>query len=97
MILKGLPSSFSCFKAVVTLKDKEPTFEQFKVLLRAYEKSEHSNTKSDSAMKADVERPLSQTTCFTWKKKGTSLLNVNIGDGVTSVSRKYMILNFVER
>ena len=70
MILKGLPSSFTSFKTVVTQKDKQPTFQQFKVSLRAYEKSEHSNTKSDSVMKANVKRPSSQITCFTCKKKG---------------------------
>ena len=69
MILKGLPSSFNFFKTFVTQKDKQPTFQQFKVSLRAYEESEHSNTKSDSVMKADVKRPLSQITCFTCKKK----------------------------
>ena len=70
MILKGLPSSFTSFKTVVTQKDKQPTFQQFKVSLRAYEESEHSNTKSDSVMKANVKRPSSQITCFTCKKKG---------------------------
>ena len=68
MILKGLLSSFNSFKTVVTQKDKQPTFQQFKVSLRAYEESEHSNTKS--VMKADAKRPLSQITCFTCKKKG---------------------------
>ena len=58
------------FKTVVTQKDKQPTFQQFKVSLHAYEESEHSNTKSYSVMKADVKRPLSQITCFTCKKKG---------------------------
>ena len=70
MILKGLPSSFNSVKTVVTQKDKQPIFQQFKVSLRAYEESEHSNTKSDSVMKADVKRPSSQITCFTCKKKG---------------------------
>ena len=37
MILKGLSSSFNSFKTVVTQKDKQPTFQQFKVSLRAYE------------------------------------------------------------
>ena len=54
----------------MTQKDKQPTFQQFKVSLRAYEESEHSNTKSDSVMKVDVKRPSSQITCFTCKKKG---------------------------
>ena len=70
MILEGLPSSFNSFKTVVTQKDKQPTFQQFKVSLRAYEESEHSNTKCDSVMKANVKRPSSQITCFTCKKKG---------------------------
>ena len=88
MILKGLPSSFNSFKTVVTQKDKQPTFQQFKVSLRAYEESEHSNTKSDSVVKADVKRPLSQITCFTCERKGTSLLNENRRDGVTTASQK---------
>ena len=37
IILKGLLSSFNSFKTVVTQKDKQPTFQQFKVSLRAYE------------------------------------------------------------
>ena len=57
LILKGLPSSFNSFKAVVTRKGKQPTFQQFKVSIRAYEESKHSNTESDSVMKADVKRP----------------------------------------
>ena len=70
MILKGVPSSFNSFKTVVTQKDKQPTFQQFKVSLRAYEESEHSNTKSDSVMKVNAKRPSSEITCFTCKKKG---------------------------
>ena len=54
----------------MTQKDKQPTFQQFKVSLHAYEESEHSNTKSDSVMKVNVKRPSSQITCFTSKKKG---------------------------
>ena len=65
MILKGLPSSFNSFKTVVTQKDKQPTFQQFKVSLRAFEESEHSNVKSDSVMKADFKKPLSQIVCYT--------------------------------
>ena len=56
MILKGLPSTFNSFKTVVTQNDKQPTFQQFKVTLHAYEESEHSNTKSDSVMKLNVKR-----------------------------------------
>ena len=97
MIVKGLPSSFNSFKTVVTQEDTQPTFQQFKVSPRVYGESEHSNTKSESVIKADVKRPLSQITCFTCKiKKGTCLLSVNRGDGVTTASRKHMILNFVE-
>ncbi len=70
MILKGLPSSFNSFKTVVTQKDKQPTFQQFKVSLRAFEESEHSNVKSDSVMKADFKKPHSQIVCYTCKKKG---------------------------
>ena len=70
MILMGLPSSFNSFKTVVTQKDKQPTFQPFKVSLRTYEDSEHSNTKMDNVMTADVKRPLSQIACFMCKKKG---------------------------
>ena len=57
MIHKGLPLGFNSFKTVVTQKDRQPTFQQFKVSFHAYEESEHSNTKSDIVMRADVKRP----------------------------------------
>ena len=39
MMLKGLPSSFNTFKTVTTQKDPQPTFQLFKVSLRAFEES----------------------------------------------------------
>ena len=55
-------SSCNSFKTVLTQKDKQSNFQQFKVSLCASEESEHLNTRSDSVMKANVERPLGQIT-----------------------------------
>ena len=40
MVLKGLPSNFKTFSAIVIQRDKEMTFAEFKVALRNHEKSE---------------------------------------------------------
>jgi hypothetical protein len=42
MVLKGLPSSFKRFSAIVVQRDKEMTFAEFKTALRSYEEREKS-------------------------------------------------------
>ena len=55
MIIKGLPSEkYKTFSTVVTQKDKEQTFSEFKVALRGFEEtlklSDEDNQKEDSVM-----------------------------------------------
>jgi hypothetical protein len=45
MVLKGLPSSFKTFSAIIVQRDKrEMTFAEFKTALRSYEESERSRS-----------------------------------------------------
>ena len=73
MILKGLPSNFNTFKTVTTQKDPQPSFQQFKVSLRAFEESEHSSVKAESVMKVEapgMSKRSHQITCYFCKKIG---------------------------
>ena len=73
MILKGLPSNFNTFKTVTTQKDPQPTFQQFKVSLRAFEESEHSSVKAESVLKVEapgMSKRSHQITCYFCKKIG---------------------------
>lgn len=40
MVLKGLPATFKPFTTVITQKDKNLTFTEFKIALRSYEETE---------------------------------------------------------
>ena len=53
MILKGLPPKFKAFNTVITQKDKQPTYPEFKVSLRAFEENEKPKSK-DNVMKLGV-------------------------------------------
>ena len=73
MILKGLPSNFNTFKTVTTQKDPQPTFQQFKVSLRAFEESKHSSAKAENVMKVEalgMSKRSHQITCCLCKKIG---------------------------
>ena len=73
MILKGLPSNFNTFKTVTTQKDPQPTFQQFKVSLRAFEDSEHSSVKAESVMKVEapgMSKRSHQIACYLCKTIG---------------------------
>eukprot|EP00794_Sanderia_malayensis_P008499 gene8499-9408_t len=69
MVLKGLPASFNSFKTVITQREKQQTFQEFKVSLRSFEESEHVQSKSDSVMKLNFRQP-SQISCYVCKKRG---------------------------
>lgn len=62
MVLKGLPEEFTPFNTVVMQKDSEPTFLEFKSLLRSYEESLRSreahrpNVKSENALKVNYKK-----------------------------------------
>eukprot|EP00795_Rhopilema_esculentum_P005613 gene5613-10823_t len=53
MVLKGLPAKFKPFSTVVTQKDKDQTFTEFKVALRSFEETEKAYCEEprDSVMK----------------------------------------------
>ena len=42
MVLKGLPEEFTSFSTVIMQKDREPSFLEFKSLLRSYEETQKS-------------------------------------------------------
>jgi hypothetical protein len=50
MILKELPQEFRAFNMVITQKEKQPTYPEFKVALRAFEENEKPKSK-DNVMK----------------------------------------------
>ena len=56
MVLKGLPETYKPFVAVVTQREKQPTFQEFKVLLRDYEETEKArfSGSSDNIMQAQA-------------------------------------------
>ncbi|RUS85697.1 hypothetical protein EGW08_006573 [Elysia chlorotica] len=58
MIIKGLPTKFNSFTAVITQKDKELTFPEFKIAIRNYEDTEkiqRSDTSSIFSVKAATD------------------------------------------
>ncbi|CAB4032274.1 myosin heavy fast skeletal muscle [Paramuricea clavata] len=61
MIIKGLPSAeYKPFSTVVTQKDKELSFSEFKVSLRSFEETQKLSTecaKEDSVMKVNTGKP----------------------------------------
>jgi hypothetical protein len=61
MIIKGLPSAeYKPFSTVVTQKDKELSFSEFKVSLRSFEETQKLSTESakeDSVMKVNTGKP----------------------------------------
>ena len=71
MVLKGLPSSFKTFSAIVVQRDKEMTFAEFKTALRSYEESERSRNSDtgDNVMLFKINGKF-EGTCFKCGKKG---------------------------
>ena len=72
MALKGLPSSYSAFSTVVTQKDKDITFLEFKSALKSFEETEKSRLlpgKSDNVMKSDSSA-VNVITCYKCGKQG---------------------------
>ena len=56
MLLKGLPSSYNAFVAVITQKDKPPTLTEFKIAIRNFEETEKSlEGSSDNIMKVNFK------------------------------------------
>ena len=53
MVLKGLPNEFTPFSTVITQKDKDQAFREFKVALRSFEETEKAYCKEpkDSVMR----------------------------------------------
>ena len=66
MILKGLPPKFKAFNTVITQKDKQPTYSEFKVSLRAFEENEKPTSK-DNVMKLGVNYKIK---CYACKQPG---------------------------
>ena len=64
MILKGLPPK--AFNTVITQKDKQPTYSEFKVSLRAFEENEKPTSK-DNVMKLGVNYKIK---CYACKQPG---------------------------
>ena len=65
MVLKGLPSDFKSFVAVITQSDKTWTFRELKASLRDYEDTEKSRNEDseNSIMKANFQRQQSVIIC----------------------------------
>ena len=70
MILKGLPSNFDTFKTAMTLKDHQPTFQQFKLSLSAFEDNDHSSVKTETIMKVETQKGSHQILCYLCKRPG---------------------------
>jgi len=68
MVLKGLPSEYKTLCTVVTQKDKELTFAEFKVALRSFEEAEKQNShRDDTVMKVNDAKSVQ---CFVCRKYG---------------------------
>ena len=73
MMLKGLPSNFKTFSAIVVQRDKQMTFAEFKVALRTYEESEKSrngNSETGENIMAMKNGERFDGVCFKCGKKG---------------------------
>ncbi|CAB4039167.1 Retrovirus-related Pol poly from transposon TNT 1-94, partial [Paramuricea clavata] len=73
MVLKGLPSNFKTFSAIVVQRDKQMTFAEFKVALRSYEESEKSrngNSETGENIMAMKNGERFDGVCFKCGKKG---------------------------
>ena len=62
MVLKGLPEEFTTFSAVLMQKESEPTFVEFKSLLRSYEESLksreiHTPNVKENILKVNYKNP----------------------------------------
>jgi hypothetical protein len=72
MVLKGLPSRFKTFSAIIVQQDKrEMTFDEFQTALRRYEESERSRS-SDTGENVMLfkHNEKFEGTCFKCGKKG---------------------------
>ena len=73
MALKGLPSSYSAFATVVTQKDKDMTFIDFKNALKSFEETEKSRLKdtvsSEKVMKTESVK-VNNIVCYSCGKSG---------------------------
>ena len=76
MVLKGLPTEFKPFSTVVTQKDKDQTFSEFKVALRSFEETERAYCEEpkDSVMKFSKEiriwcKKKAHSMLYMWKAK----------------------------
>ena len=66
MTMKGLPEEYKPFVVVVTQRDKELNFKEFKVMLRSYEGTEKTrHVSDDSVMNATLKG-----NCFSCGKQG---------------------------
>ena len=70
MLLKGLPDEFRAFCTVITQKEKDLTFSEFKRYLRSYAESEkcRSSSSEDRVLKSVSKL---QITCFRCCRRGT--------------------------
>lgn len=67
MVLKGLPQDFKAFNTVITQKDKQPSYPEFKVALRAFEENEKPTSK-DNVMKTGFYN--AKVKCYACKLPG---------------------------
>ena len=64
MVLKGLPEDFKAFKTVITQKDKQSSYSEFKVSLRAFEENEKITSKTnDNVMKTGFHNTIKSYAC----------------------------------
>lgn len=73
MVLKGLPSNYKTFSAIVVQREKQMTFAELKVSLRSYEESErirHGSRETGENVMAMKSGERFDGDCFKCGKKG---------------------------
>ena len=92
MVLKGLPESYSAFATVITQKDKEVTFMQFKQALRSFEETEKSRSKVEGSNVFKIKSN-SHIQCFKCKnyghKKNQCQFNEYKSEATSSQSKRW--------
>eukprot|EP00794_Sanderia_malayensis_P006415 gene6415-7146_t len=88
MVLKGLPDSYKTFATVVTQREKQMEFSEFKTALRNFEETERScNRTSESGDNIMLLRQKFQGNCFKCGEKGHTSRNCQSRTAVNKVTK----------